>query len=79
MSRRLKLADPRVVARYITHLHCVTNDNDIFYRMDLHHKATVYPLIQHLIDDYETIDVLVCKLMDEAEEKFRNLHTRPIQ
>ena len=51
------------------------NDNDICYCMDVLHKTTVYPLNQHLIDDYETIDVLVCKLIDEAEGLFRKLQT----
>ena len=44
-------------------------DNDLFYHMDVLHKATFYPLPQHLIDDYEAIDVLVCKLVDKAENQ----------
>ena len=66
MARRLKLTDPRVVARYITYLHCAMEDNDLFYLMDVLHKVTSL-LPQHLIDDYEAIDVLVCKHIDEAE------------
>ena len=46
--------------------------------MDVLHKATVYPLPQHLIADYEAIDILVCKLMDEAKVKYRKLHTGSI-
>ena len=78
MARRLKLTDLRVVARYITYLHCVMKDNHIFYCMDILRKATVYSLPRHLIDNYVAIDVLVCKLMDEAEEQCRKLHTGSI-
>ena len=46
--------------------------------MDVLHKATVYPLPQHIIDDYEAIDLLVCKLMDEAEKQCRKLHAGSI-
>ena len=59
MARRLKLTDPRVVARYLEYLHCAKKDNDFFNRMDVLHKSTVYPLPQHLKDDYEAIDILV--------------------
>ena len=43
--------------------------------MDVLHKAAVYPLPQHIISEYDAIDVLVYKLMDEAEEKCRTLQT----
>ena len=72
MERRLNINDPRVVTRYLTYLHFSMQDYNFFYRMDVLHKTAVYPLHQHLIDEYEDIDVLPCKLMDETEENIEN-------
>ena len=43
--------------------------------MDKLHKRSVYPLPQYLFEEYENLDVLICKLMDAAERQCRKLHT----
>ena len=48
-------------------------EHNLFERMDLLHSKTVYPLPQHLIDEYEAIDVLVNRLMEEAEQNCRKI------
>ena len=73
LARRLKLDDPRVVEKYLTYLHCSMKEHNLFERMDLLHSQTVYPLPQHLIDEYEAIDVLVNRLMEEAEQNCRKI------
>ena len=77
-ARRLKLQDPRVVAKYLTYLHCSMQDNDLFMKMDALHMSATSPLSQRMIDEYESIDVLVCRLMDEAERQCRKLRTGSI-
>ena len=77
-TRRLKLDDPRVVARYLTYLHSSMQDHDLFNRMNELHTASRYPLPQYLIDNYEEIDCLVGRLMDEAEQQCRKLRTGTI-
>ena len=59
-ARRLKLTDPRVVEKYLIYLHCSMRDNDLFNKMDELHRATVFPLSQRLIDNYEEMDSLGC-------------------
>ena len=77
-ARRLKLLDPRVVAKYLAYLHCSMKDNDLFERMNDVHKHATFPLSQRLIDEYEAIDILVCRLMDEAEQQCRKIRTGSI-
>ena len=77
-ARRLKLIDPRVVEKYLTYLHCSMRDNDLFHRMDELHRDAIFPLSQRLIEEYEEIDMLVCRLMVEAEEQCRKLRTGTI-
>ena len=78
-ARRLKLRDPRIVKKYLTHLRAAMTDNDLFQRMnELHNKSTLH-FSQQLIDEYEAIDHLVCKLMDEAEHQCRKIHTGSIK
>jgi len=77
-ARKLKLTDPRVVEKYLTHLHCAMEEHDLFHRMDQLHRESTYPLSPRLVEEYEVIDVLVCKLMDEAEDNCRILHTGTI-
>ena len=53
-------------------------DNDFFHRMDELHQDAIFPLSQRLIEEYEEIDMLVCRLMVEAEEQCRKLRTGTI-
>ena len=77
-ARRLKLQDPRVVTKYLTYLHNSMQDNDLFMKMDALHKNATSPLSQRMIDEYESMDVLICRLMDEAERQCRKLRTGSI-
>ena len=63
----------RVIAMYLTYIHCAMKNDYLFYCMDVLHKATVYPLPRHLIENYEAIDVLICKLMDEAKGNLQKI------
>lgn len=72
-ARRLKLCDPRIVKRYLDYLLTAMKDNDLFQRMnDLHKYATIY-FSDQLKEDFEEIDNLVCRLMDEAEKNCRKI------
>ena len=77
-ARRLKLEDPRVVEKYLSYLHSAMKDQDLFHRINELHTSTTLPLSQRLIEDYEEIDVLVGKLVHEAENQCRKLHTGTI-
>ena len=70
-ARRLKITDPRVVEKYLTYLHCAMKDHDLFRQMDEIHKDTRCPLTTRIIDRYEEIDLIVGRLMDEAEKQCR--------
>ena len=49
-------------------------EHNLFECMDLlHARKTVYPLPQHLIEEYEAIDILVNRLMEEAEQNCRKI------
>ena len=77
-ARRLKLKDPRVVKKYLSLLHSSMIDNDLFHRMDdLHHKSKSN-FSQQSMEEYESIDELVCNLMDEAERNCRKIHAGAI-
>ena len=52
--------------------------HDLFQRMEDIHKDTIYTLIERIIDRYEEIDVIVGKLIDDAEDQCRHLYTGPI-
>ena len=77
-ARRLKLQDPRVVTKYLTCLHTLMQDNDLFMKMDALHRNATTPLSQRMIDEYESLDFLVCRLMDESERQCRKLRTGSI-
>ena len=74
-ARRLKLNDPRIVRKYLEHLHQAIEDADMYQRMNTLHARTVHPLPQHLADEYESIDVELCACMDRAEEHCRKFKT----
>jgi hypothetical protein len=74
-ARRLKLNDPRIVRKYLEHLHKAIEDADMYQRMNTLHARTVHPLPQHLADEYESIDVELCACMDRAEEHCRKFKT----
>jgi hypothetical protein len=74
-ARRLKLNDPRIVKKYLEHLHNAIEDADMYQRMNTLHARTVHPLPQHLADEYESIDVELCVCMDRAEEHCRKFKT----
>ena len=77
-ARRLKLRDPRIVSRYLSHLHSSMINNDLFKRMDdLHQQSTIH-FSPRLIEEYEVLDTLVCRLMDEAESQCRKIHAGAI-
>ena len=77
-ARKLKITDPRVVSKYLTYLHCAMKDHDLFQRMDDIHRDACYPFSERLMDRYEEIDVIVGRLMDEAENQCRKIHTGSI-
>ena len=77
-ARRLKLRDPRIVTKYLKYLHSAMTDNDLFQKMnDLHQQSTLH-FSKQLIDEFEEIDELVCRLMDEAEKQCRKIHAGAI-
>lgn len=75
LARRLKLSDPRVVERYLSHLYEGCMNEGLFQRMNYIHTTMTDPLSQALITEYEYIDEKLCNLMDEAESKCRKFHT----
>ena len=77
-ARRLRLEDPRVVQKYQDYLYQAMVDQDLFYRMEIIHRATTYPLPQWLQEEYEKVDKIVCNLMDKAEAQCRKLRTGTI-
>ena len=77
-ARKLKLDDPRIVDKYLTHLHCSMKEHDLFHRMDVLHRNVTHPLTLRQIEEYEAIDYLVGTLMDAAEDNCRILHTGTI-
>ena len=77
-AKRLKLRDPRIVSKYILHLLTSMTANDLFKRMDELHQQTTTHFSQRLIDEYELLDALVCRLMDEAEAQCRKIHAGAI-
>ena len=77
-ARKLKLLDPRVVKKYQNHLHTSMQFHDLFQRMEDLHRQTVYPLPQHLIEQYEEIYCIVDGLMAAAEKQCRKLRTGTI-
>ena len=78
-ARRLKLRDPRIVKKYLTHLHSAMSDNDLFHKMNKLHQQSSSHFTQKLIDEYESLDDLVCRLMDTAEKQCRKIHTGAIK
>ena len=74
-ARRLKLSDPRVVEKYLTFLHYECDKHNIYQRMNRVHQFKSFPLPQCVIDEYEAIDVLLSKIMQQAEKQCRKLHT----
>jgi len=73
--RRLKLRDPRVVARYQNLLHSSLSKKNAYARMDSIHRRTVFPLPDLVAKEYEQLDKEICDSMDYAERKCRVLHT----
>lgn len=53
-------------------------DNDLFNRMDDLHSKVTTSLSPRMIEEYEEMDVLVCKLMAEAEKQCCKLRTGTI-
>ena len=53
-ARRLKLHDPRTVDKYLTLLHDSMSEKNIYFRMNLLHSQTVYPLPEELVGRYCT-------------------------
>ena len=78
LARRLKLEDPRVVKRYLDLLSTTMDQHDLFRRMDTLHNAALIQPTDRIIEEYELIDILINKLMQEAEAKCRKLHTGSI-
>jgi len=73
-ARRLKLHDPRIVDKYLTLLHDSMSEKYIYFRMNLLHSQTVYPLPEELAGRYKLLDEEICDCMDAAEkdcQKFR--------
>ena len=53
-------------------------DNNMFSRMDYSYCNATTPLSPQMIEAYEEMDVLVCKLMAEAELQCQKLRTGTI-
>ena len=77
-ARRLKLSDPRVVERYLSYLHMKCVEHNVYSRMDAVHQYNFSPLPQFVIDEYEALDVLISRFMNEAEEQCRKLHMNSV-
>ena len=74
-ARRLKLLDPRVVKKYIDRLLLLMHKHDLFYRMNILHNYADIHFSERRAEEFEKIDKIVGKLMNEAESKCRKLHT----
>ena len=71
---------PWKVEKYLAYLHGAMIDNDLFRRMNEIHRDAISieensNLSSRIIDRYEVIDMLVGKLMYEAEDQCHTLHT----
>ena len=53
-------------------------DNDLFLRMEELHKNATSPISQRHIEEFESIDALVCRLMNETERQCREIRTGSI-
>ena len=49
-ARRLKLADPRVVEKYLPYLYSAMQDHDIFQKMEDIHNVAIYSLTEITIE-----------------------------
>lgn len=59
---------------YLTNLHCVFKEYVLFNRINSLHSQTVHPLPEHLITDYEVVDIELGICMEETEKNSRILH-----
>ena len=56
ITRKLRMEDPRVVTTYTVYFYDAFRDHGLY----------TYPLTLHLVAEYDDIDVIVCRLMDES-------------
>ena len=72
-ARKLKMKDPRRVKRYNDRLHEECERAHMYHRMDtLHHNATD-SLTKFQQQEYEQLDMELCKMMEIAKQKCRKL------
>ena len=73
-ARRLNLKDPRVVDAYLEFLRDACHNSNLFYRMAYIHSNMTCLLSDVLRKEFEEVDLILCQLMDEAEEQCRRLY-----
>ena len=70
-ARRLKLSDPRVVNRYLSYLDEACQEEELSLRMNHLYTNWTTHNTNIFIQDYEELDLRLCKLMREAEARCR--------
>ena len=73
-ARCLKTKVPRCVNRYCNTINKLRIDAQLYDRMDLLHRQTSHPLLQHQIDNYEEMDAELCGMVDKAEISCRKFY-----
>ena len=72
-ARKLKMKDPRRVKRYNDRLHEECERAHMYHRMDtLHHNATD-SLTKFQQQEYEQLDMELCKMIETVDQKCRKL------
>ena len=72
-ARRLKMADPRVVAKYNDYLHNKYFIDRLYERWDYLHKIACYEWTANMEEEYEILDDILEKHTEKAEKQCRKL------
>ena len=72
-ARRLKMVDPRVVKRYNEFLHKRCLEDNLYAKWDNLHQIATNNLSPELINEYENLDLILEKHMENAELKCHKL------
>ena len=78
-ARRLKLNDPRIIAKYTSTLHKFYLKHNLYWKVSqLNAIPITYPVEKRVSEAYESIDELRVQGMTHAEKKCRKFHAGKI-
>ena len=78
-ARRLKLEDPRVVKKYNDVLHKLLLENQVYEHQSYLHQRATYPPPEWQTKEYEKVDRIIERCMEEAEKKCRKFKCGEVQ